>query len=184
MVVVACAAMAGITCYGFHASAPSLRNERKAPRASQLHQLREVRPCRVQQRQGSGSLHVVVRNVRSAGKGWALLSERLDGGDQEQFSEVRLSAFRAAFEICDVGPAYRISYQRYSCMYILLVVYRQQYEVAPNSCLVLVHAVSSIFSPSPLCSVMYQHDTMVRRTGWQPAASDSVKPWVLIRTYE
>lgn len=103
MVIVACAAMAGNTCYGFQTSAPSFRNERKAPRASQLQQLREVGPRRVQQRQGSRPLHGVVGYARFAGKGWVLRSERADGGDQEQFSEVRLSAFGTAFETCDVG---------------------------------------------------------------------------------
>lgn len=103
MVIVACAAMAGRTCYGFQTSAPSFRNERKAPRASQLQQLREVGPRRVQQRQGSRPLHGVAGYVRFAGKGWVLRSERVDGGDQEQFSEVRLGAFGTAFETCDVG---------------------------------------------------------------------------------
>lgn len=103
MVIVACAAMAGRTCYGFQTSAPSFRNERKAPLASQLQQLREVGPRRIQQRQGSRPLHGAVSYVRFYGKGWVLLSERVDGGDQEQFPEVRLSAFVVAFETCDVG---------------------------------------------------------------------------------
>lgn len=103
MVIVACAAMAGRTCYGFQTSVPSFRNERKAPRASQLQQLREIGPRRIQQRQGSNPLHGAVGYVRFAGKEWILLSERVDGGDHEQFSEVRLIAFRAAFETCDVG---------------------------------------------------------------------------------
>lgn len=45
------------------------------------------------ERLGSGSLHGVVGYMRSASKGWALLSERVDGDVQEH---VRLTGFRAA----------------------------------------------------------------------------------------